>query len=130
MIILGLRERAWSDVRPCSWTDDSFIKPARSSQVAHLVLLDDAAPGCYTPPDVARICLIFQAFVTERRLAEYPPAPANYGALVFAIAYRQLCWRCRSRPSAVEAANNALDRLERDDPARYDKLLRDRRSNK
>jgi len=33
-------------------------------------------------------------------------------------------------PSAVEAANNALDRLERDDPAPYDKLLRDRRSNK
>jgi hypothetical protein len=34
------------------------------------------------------------------------------------------------RASAVEAANNALDRLERDDPAQYDKLLRDRRSNK
>jgi hypothetical protein len=32
--------------------------------------------------------------------------------------------------SAVEAANNALDRLERDDPAQYDKLLRDRGSNK
>ena len=34
------------------------------------------------------------------------------------------------RASAVEAANNALDRLERDDPAQYDKLLRERRSNK
>jgi len=34
------------------------------------------------------------------------------------------------RASAVEAANNALDRLERDDPAQYNKLLRDRRSNK
>jgi hypothetical protein len=34
------------------------------------------------------------------------------------------------RASAVEAANNALDRLERDDPGQYDKLLRERRSNK
>ena len=34
------------------------------------------------------------------------------------------------RASAVEAANNALDRLKRDDPAQYDKLLRERRSNK
>ncbi|TMJ88032.1 MAG: hypothetical protein E6G79_03220 [Alphaproteobacteria bacterium] len=32
--------------------------------------------------------------------------------------------------SAVEAAKNALDRLERDDPAQYGKLLRERRSNK
>jgi hypothetical protein len=32
--------------------------------------------------------------------------------------------------SAVVAANNALDRLERDDPAQYDKLLRERRNNK
>jgi hypothetical protein len=37
---------------------------------------------------------------------------------------------CRAGASAVEAANNALDRLERDDPAQYDKLLRKRRSNK
>jgi hypothetical protein len=34
------------------------------------------------------------------------------------------------RASAVEAANNALDRLERDDPAQHDKLLCERRSNK
>ena len=34
------------------------------------------------------------------------------------------------RVSAVEAANSALDRLERDDPAQYDKLLRERLSNK
>jgi hypothetical protein len=30
--------------------------------------------------------------------------------------------------SAVEAANDALDRLERHDPAQYDNLLRERRS--
>jgi hypothetical protein len=30
------------------------------------------------------------------------------------------------RPSAVEAAGEALDRLRRDDPAQYEKLLRDR----
>ena len=34
------------------------------------------------------------------------------------------------RASAVEAANDALDRLERDDPAQYAKLLRERRSHK
>jgi hypothetical protein len=33
------------------------------------------------------------------------------------------------RASAVEAAKNALDRLERDDPAQYGKLLRERQSN-
>ncbi|HEV7634580.1 MAG TPA: hypothetical protein VGO54_04000 [Bradyrhizobium sp.] len=33
------------------------------------------------------------------------------------------------RASAVGAANEALDRLERDDPAQYAKLLRDRRSD-
>ena len=32
--------------------------------------------------------------------------------------------------SAVEAANDALDRLERHDPAQYDNLLRERRSAK
>jgi hypothetical protein len=33
------------------------------------------------------------------------------------------------RASAVDAANEALDRLERDDPAQYAKLVRDRRSD-
>jgi hypothetical protein len=32
--------------------------------------------------------------------------------------------------SAVEAANDALDRLERHDPTQYDNLLRERRSAK
>jgi hypothetical protein len=32
--------------------------------------------------------------------------------------------------SAVEAANDALDRLERHDPAQYDNLLRERRSTR
>jgi hypothetical protein len=36
----------------------------------------------------------------------------------------------QSRASAVEAANNALDRLERDDPAQYNELLRERRNSK
>jgi hypothetical protein len=36
----------------------------------------------------------------------------------------------QSRASAVEAANNALDRLERDNPARYNELLRERRNSK
>ena len=34
------------------------------------------------------------------------------------------------RASTVDAANEALDRLEHDDPSQYAKLLRDRRSNK
>jgi len=38
--------------------------------------------------------------------------------------------KSKSALPAVEAANNALDRLKRDDPAQYDKLLRERRSNK
>jgi hypothetical protein len=36
----------------------------------------------------------------------------------------------QSRASAVEAANNALDRLERDNPAQYNELLRERRNSK
>ena len=36
----------------------------------------------------------------------------------------------QSRASAIEAANNALDRLERDNPAQYNELLRERRSRK
>lgn len=36
----------------------------------------------------------------------------------------------QSRASAVEAANDALDRLERDNPAQYNELLRERRSSK
>ena len=36
----------------------------------------------------------------------------------------------QSRASAIEAANNALDRLERDNPAQYHELLRERRSRK
>jgi hypothetical protein len=36
----------------------------------------------------------------------------------------------QSRASAVEAANNALDRLERDSPAQYNELLRERRNSK
>jgi hypothetical protein len=36
----------------------------------------------------------------------------------------------QSRASAVEAANNALDRLERDFPAQYNELLRERRNSK
>jgi len=32
----------------------------------------------------------------------------------------------RAHPSAVEAANNALDRLERDDRTQYDRLLQER----
>ena len=36
----------------------------------------------------------------------------------------------QSRASAVEAANNALDRLERDNPAQYNELLRGRRNSK
>jgi len=34
------------------------------------------------------------------------------------------------RPSAAEAARNALDRLERDDPDQYHKLLRERQDKK
>jgi hypothetical protein len=34
------------------------------------------------------------------------------------------------RPSAAEAARNALDRLERDDPDQYNKLLRERQDKK
>ena len=36
----------------------------------------------------------------------------------------------QSRASAIEAANNALDRLERDNPAQYNELLRERRNSK
>lgn len=36
----------------------------------------------------------------------------------------------QSRASAVEAANNALDRLERDNPAQYNELLKERRNSK
>ena len=36
----------------------------------------------------------------------------------------------QSRACAVEAANNALDRLERDNPAQYNELLRERRNSK
>ena len=36
----------------------------------------------------------------------------------------------QSRVSAIEAANNALDRLERDNPAQYNELLRERRNSK
>jgi hypothetical protein len=36
----------------------------------------------------------------------------------------------QSRASAVEAANNALDRLERYNPAQYNELLRERRNSK
>jgi len=36
----------------------------------------------------------------------------------------------QSRASAVEAANTALDRLERDNPAQYNELLRERRNSK
>jgi hypothetical protein len=36
----------------------------------------------------------------------------------------------QSRASAVEAANNALDRLERYNPAQYNELLRERRNTK
>jgi hypothetical protein len=36
----------------------------------------------------------------------------------------------QSRASAVDAANDALDRLERDNPAQYNELLRQRRNSK
>jgi hypothetical protein len=38
--------------------------------------------------------------------------------------------KAQSRASAVEAANDALDRLERDNPDQYNELLRERRSSK
>src|SRR5215218_61591 len=55
---------------------NSFVAASRTLEFARRYL-HHATLGCYTSVDVARIRLLFQAFVTERQLGGYPPAPAS-----------------------------------------------------